>query len=369
MAKKQTWKEQTGLRTGDIAHCNGTVRYSKKSYIIDEDVQIEEIKSNACTCIVKKLGEKENVSVSILKRYLSNPNAENITDNKIEENDTNDTIDEIKEENPNVIIEDVKDNIEEKTCENSTIESEIIEKTNEEVVESDNTKEICNTTNLDTETINEDPELRNDLEKNENIESILETVPDHTQNNETTFDTVTKNLSEQTKEIIAEVNKEENGLISIPRVGFKNYFINNELKVTIEKIANYQNGTLISSSLKNKMPFHRGHIKELKEMFLHIPINKNPFKPNMCYKLICEIDYKKVSELTGFINQKSVGVDLVIFINQDNFHLQQYEFRVIDNRGYKHPVNIGLSRLQEADIETYGKRCAKYYEELVKSYN
>lgn len=71
MSKQQSWKQKTGLDVGDFALCNGLVKYKNKGYNIHEKVKILEIKTNACLCIVSELNGEHDVTVSILKKYLS----------------------------------------------------------------------------------------------------------------------------------------------------------------------------------------------------------------------------------------------------------------------------------------------------------
>ena len=86
MSKQQSWKQKTGLDVGDSALCNGLVKYKNKGYNIHEKVKILEIKTNACSCMVCELNGEHDVTVSILKKYLSKIEEE--TSTTISANDT-----------------------------------------------------------------------------------------------------------------------------------------------------------------------------------------------------------------------------------------------------------------------------------------
>lgn len=339
MAKKKTWKENTGLKVGDIAYCNGTIQYNHRKYQLDELVKIKVIKSNACTCIINELNGKENVEVSILKQYLTKPKSENNENEQIE------TVSEVEQEG--LIAESNNDSkIKNENTKILDLDKNI-EQSND--IKDSNTDDLNNNLSDNKEEINSEETIEeNDLDK-----SIEKT------NDEPLLDNISTKLEETVDEILSNE-------IFIPNVGFRNFTINSELHKLIEEAATYPNHKVFVDETRKKRTFHGLQIKDLKEMYLHVPTNNNPFKPNLCYKLICNIDYLLVKEINPFINNNIKNVELEIYINQDTLNLDKYEFLTVSKNDCKKVIDLNLTKLQEADIEIYGQKCVRYYEELSK---
>ena len=149
-------------------------------------------------------------------------------------------------------------------------------------------------------------------------------------------------------------------------MNFTDYNISTDLRELILTAAKLENKTLITNVINNKESFNENHIEQLKNMYLHVPINLNIFNPLLCYKLVCDIDFRKVSELDNFINKNTLVVELEIYINQNTYKLESYQFKLIDRTELKTSINVSLTKLQETYIENYGKKCIKYYEKLIK---
>ena len=115
MGKKETWTQRTGLKKGDIAFCNGSFQYNHAKHKLNEEVTIVKIKSNACDCIVKNLNGKENVEVSILKKYLEKP-VEKIIEKTTDINKDK-TTEDMKEETTNITQEETVEEKKEEICE------------------------------------------------------------------------------------------------------------------------------------------------------------------------------------------------------------------------------------------------------------
>lgn len=75
----------------------------------------------------------------------------------------------------------------------------------------------------------------------------------------------------------------------------KNHPISRELETLILNAANLDNKTILT--LNDGIHFNEKNIDTLKEMYLHVPVNNNLIHPIMCYRLLCNIDYKDVVDL------------------------------------------------------------------------
>lgn len=339
MAKKKTWKEITGLKQGDTAYCDGTIQYNHRKYNISENVTILEIKSNSCYCIIDELDGKQKIKVSILKKYLSNPklnNDKNKTDviEKMESDDNIDTNEQIDEkDNSNNQVDITIDTQKEQKNEESTTEEEL-------------------------ESINES--------ETKTLEDALDKLPE--METESDLETVTKHLHQKTDDFFQEIKNEseQNNPIKIPSVGFREYPLNNVFKDLIKRAATLKSNTILRDPLLTKERFNELHILKLKELYAHVPTTNNPFHPKMCYKLVCQLDFTKIDELDKYLNRNITDVELEIFIKQENLRLDHYTFKVINHSNFRTVVDLNLTKLQEAEIEIYGKRCAQYYEELIK---
>ena len=345
MSKKKSWKEETGLKAGDIAICKGSIRYKNKRYEINEEVIISEIKSNACSCIVKSLNEEKNIEVSILKKFLSNPNSVS----KVEKNSDIETEDI-------VYLKTNQDN-------NQPVDKE--------------SKIHINDNNINTATDAVDAALniiKNEINEDQDDLDITDAEPFEDENN-SSYANINKNTIEQSTEKFDEKQVSKNieafadkiieKEIKIPNAGFKNYQISSQLRDLIFNYTMLNKNLIITDLTKTKSLFTYNSILDLKEMYLHVPINMNVFRPKMCFKLVTNIDYVTVYELEKYINKNVIGVELEIYINQETNDLERYQFKTVNKYGLKTFINLTLNENQEKDIERYGNKCVKYYKKLV----
>ena len=399
MGKKETWTQRTGLKKGDIAFCNGSFQYNHTKHKLNEEVTIVKIKSNACDCIVKNLNGKENVEVSILKKYLEKP-VEKIIEKTTDIN-KNKTAENMKEETTNIIQEE---NVEEN---NETVIDENIEKNNEEkdiveeisdklvnnetsdvekMIDSDTIENVIQESSTDNEeknieecekeeTVEENNEekvetselsVETTIEENLELKDILDVFEEENKENQMIKD-VADNLTHKVEEIVDEMKEEMKEEISIiPNLGFKNFFMSNELRESIKEAAECKNHTIISDKKDDIEKFNELHIKKVKSLYNHVPISKSMFEHVDCYKLICSVDYKHMKEFEEYSKKHIRYVELEIFINKDTYRLEKYQFKVVNTTKIKSVIELNLSKLQESDIETYGKNYVRYYEALVK---
>ena len=354
MAKKRSWKEKTGLKIGDTAYCKGTINYkSKKIELVNEEIIIKEIKSNACTCLIKKIEDDENVEVSILKKFISNKKFEEVSNktivyNKVDDNKSR-TIAENMSDDATKIFNKIAMGDTHEIFSTDDMQSKIIE-TTQQMIENDN--------EIDTNIVKE--HLTEQVKENSN-DNKQETQIIETEEEEKIEESEVKE-TEDSK--IDEEKIEDNNEIQIPNIGFKNYPISSELETLILNAANLENKTILT--LNDGIHFNEKNIDTLKEMYLHVPVNNNLIHPIMCYRLLCNIDYKDVVEFKKYENDFFEDIELELFINQASYKLEKYTFKTIDRYGIKRVIHPKLSPLQNNMIEKYGESCVKYYEELMR---
>ena len=356
MAKKRSWKEKTGLKIGDTAYCKGTINYkNKRIELVNEEVIIKEIKSNACTCLIKKIEDDENVEVSILKKFISNKKFEEVSNktivyNKVDDNKSG-TIAENMSDDATKIFNKIAMGDTHEIFSTDDMQSKIIE-TTQQMIENDN--------EIDTNIVKE--HLTEQVKENSN-DNKQETQIIETEKEEKTEQTEVEEVEDKKidEEKIENKNKNE---IQIPNMGFKNHSISKELETLILNAANLDNKTILT--LNDGIHFDEKNIDTLKEMYLHVPVNNNLIHPIMCYRLLCNIDYKDVVEFKKYENDFFEDIELELFINQASYKLEKYTFKTIDRYGIKRVIHPKLSPLQNNMIEKYGESCVKYYEELMR---
>lgn len=361
MAKKRSWKEKTGLKIGDTAYCKGTINYkNKRIELINEEVIIKEIKSNVCTCLVKKIEDEENVEVSILKKFISNKKFEEVSNktivyNKVDDNKS-ETIAENMSDDATKIFNKIAMGDTHEIFSTEDMQSKIIEAT-QQMIENDN--EID--TNIVKEHLTEQVKENTNDDKQETQDDKQETQIIETEKEENIEETAV----EESEDIKIDEEKIENkNEIQIPNMGFKNHPISRELETLILNAANLDNKTILT--LNDGIHFNEKNIDTLKEMYLHVPVNNNLIHPIMCYRLLCNIDYKDVVEFKKYENNFFEDIELELFINQASYTLEKYTFKTIDRYGIKRVIHPKLSILQDKMIEKYGESCVKYYEELMR---
>lgn len=354
MAKKRSWKEKTGLKIGDTAYCKGTINYkSKKIELVNEEIIIKEIKSNACTCLIKKLEDEENVEVSILKKFISNKKFEEVSNktivyNKVDDNKSG-TIAENMSDDATKVFNKIAMGDTHEIFSTDDMQSKIIE-TTQQMIENDN--------EIDTNIVKE--HLTEQVKENSN-DNKQETQIIETEEEEKIEESEDKETEDSE---IDEEKIEDNNEIQIPNIGFKNHSISSKLETLILNAANLDNKTILT--LNDGVHFNEKNIDTLKEMYLHVPVNNNLIHPIMCYRLLCNIDYKDVVEFKKYENDFFEDIELELFINQASYKLEKYTFKTIDRYGIKRVIHPKLSPLQNNMIEKYGESCVKYYEELMR---
>lgn len=313
MAKKQTWQQKTGLHVGDIAMCDGLVKYRNKSYSLHTTIQIMEIKTNACACLVSELNGEKNITVSILKKYLSKIETEETSEEK--------NTDTLSDTNENSVVEN--GNSEEIPEENN--------EGNEESISEENFEEI-------TESVQE-----------ENTEETLEEtdIPIEEMIDDKTVERISEKLHSY-----ADGQTE----IQVPDF-FTEYPMSDILKDQIISYARRNDGNTDT-------------FLDLTELILHYPLKYQPFHIETGMKLVFDVDYTKIKKLQPYITSDTTNVSVAVLYSDRTNEMVSYEFqRVRKNKFVTKLKDFQLPKYQEEKLETYAKTCVKYYleEEKIRS--
>ena len=236
MAKKRSWKEKTGLKIGDTAYCKGTINYkNKRIEVINEEIIIKEIKSNACTCLIKKLEDEENVEVSILKKFISNKKFEEVSNktivyNKVDDNKSG-TIAENMSDDATKVFNKIAMGDTHEIFSTDDMQSKIIEAT-QQMIENDS--EID--TNIVKEHLTE--KVKENINDDKQETQIIETEEE---------EKIEESEGKETEDSEIDEGKiEDNNEIQIPNIGFKNHLISKELETLILNAANLDNKTILT---------------------------------------------------------------------------------------------------------------------------
>ena len=161
-----------------------------------------------------------------------------------------------------------------------------------------------------------------------------------------TIEFISEKVLEKKPEKIKEVKETKE--LDIPSF-FTDYEFPNELK---EQIIAYARNDATS-----KFPF-----KKLEELTLYFPLEYSLFHVKTGTRLVIDVDYTKIPELTEYITHDTTSISVEVLFNEQTKTIHSYMFRRIrKNRFMKKLMDFKLSKKSEKDLEKCVNECMDEY--------
>lgn len=130
---------------------------------------------------------------------------------------------------------------------------------------------------------------------------------------------------------------------------FTDYEFPNELK---EQIIAYA-----CNDATSRFPF-----KKLEELTLYFPLEYSLFHVKTGTRLVIDVDYTKIPELTEYITHDTTSISVEVLFNEQTKTIHSYMFRRIrKNRFMKKLIDFKLSKKSEKDLEKCVNECMDEY--------